>query len=1199
MSLWEQAYESLKESEPHLIQAYEKILARESGSQGVITHGDRSEKEKEMSLIIKARLNQMDERRWKIRLGSKSVDCRKQVDKVVRFLIIAKDIIQPAGNVDPVHIGLPLVGVCILLQLSVRDSTQRLEFLKGLDYVSYLIPRYAAIEETYLDRQETVLWKEYKAAITRLYGLVLEYEARAACQLVKNTGTQLIRNMVIADDWQTIIERLKTLNQTCEELRQTIDSNDQRTCAIRLDLLLEEHDNKLAQLIRASERKDDLLLKEITSTRQEQREWRLTDDERKCLQALRTSDYEEHKSRNPHRVAGTCQWFLQHPNFKSWVESESSNLLWVSADPGCGKSVLSRYLIEEVVPSCESRTTCYFFFKDDSTEQKTLSNALSALLHQLFSQNRKLLNHARLHFDREGLKLSQLSHTLWAVLTEAASDQEAGSIVCILDALDELEGLGRNELITNLNAFYGSLGAKTSNINFIVSSRPYFGIERQFMELTSHLPTIRLAGEEESVKLSQEIDLVIQDRVRNLGTEIDLSEVLQSSLQNKLRAIPHRTYLWLHLIFDRFDSPSYTEREMEKIIETTPQTVSAAFESILAKVKPEDRVVVKKLLQFVVAAERPLSLEETQIAINLKDTTKSYEDLHLLPLDVFRKRIRHLCGLFISVIDSKVYLIHQTAKDFLLGHEAELPEGSEVCENHICWEHSISQSGAHLSLANACLSYLAFGTFEGSPLSALEKGVFREYFRGKLYRGKKTDKHGNHDDTECEQGFSAQSYLRRHGLLEYAALHWASHFHTVQHMVNARTWEQYLTICDTDSTRFQTWFDILLAHRVKEPTKRPKGCSGLMIASFLGHLAGVHLFIRRDNKVHAVDENGWTPLIWAACGGSTEVAQLLLESGANIEHKDLKGRTALHTAVAHDDDRLVRHLLESGANADSTDLDGTSILITAVRKSCLPIIQELLKRGVDVNAADFSGSTALYHALWRYVAPDRLTLTRRLLERGARTDLMMSSGYTALISAVRTGYQQMAELYIEFSDSIETKDTKGRTLLLIAARYELREGFHYLIEQGADVEAKDKRGQTALALAAKSGGDKFSYPERYESFIAELLKRNANIEAKDNHGRTPLSWASRTGLISIVKCFLEHGADVNSKDREGATALSYAVTFGKPDVAELLVEHGASVESKYAHGMTPLWWADDIVTDEKAEEQELDADGGANPAESS
>ena len=36
------------------------------------------------------------------------------------------------------------------------------------------------------------------------------------------------------------------------------------------------------------------------------------------MQALRTSDYEQFKNRNPNRFEGTCQWVFQHERFQNW-----------------------------------------------------------------------------------------------------------------------------------------------------------------------------------------------------------------------------------------------------------------------------------------------------------------------------------------------------------------------------------------------------------------------------------------------------------------------------------------------------------------------------------------------------------------------------------------------------------------------------------------------------------------------------------------------------------------------------------------------------------------------------------------------------------------------------------------------------------------------------------------------------------------
>ncbi|KAK4676865.1 hypothetical protein QC764_403680 [Podospora pseudoanserina] len=67
-----------------------------------------------------------------------------------------------------------------------------------------------------------------------------------------------------------------------------------------------------------------------------------------------------------------------------YLDRKNRNPDEVQADPGCGKSALAKHLVEDVIPNTTARKTCYFFFKDDVEDQKTMNSALSCVLHQLY-----------------------------------------------------------------------------------------------------------------------------------------------------------------------------------------------------------------------------------------------------------------------------------------------------------------------------------------------------------------------------------------------------------------------------------------------------------------------------------------------------------------------------------------------------------------------------------------------------------------------------------------------------------------------------------------------------------------------------------------------------------------------------------------------------------------------------------------------
>jgi hypothetical protein len=168
------------------------------------------------------------------------------------------------------------------------------------------------------------------------------------------------------------------------------------------------------------------------------------------LQSLCTSDYDSYKETIASRVGGTCVWFLQYPKYTQWLKEEKSSLLWLSGEPGCGKSVLS-FLVDELKGTQSQATfpaTVCFSFCDDKVEsQKDGTAILSGLLHQILSANRFLLRHATRHFEAKGLRMSKEMKTLWDILKAASTDLGVGNIVCVIDGLDECEESLRRLLI--------------------------------------------------------------------------------------------------------------------------------------------------------------------------------------------------------------------------------------------------------------------------------------------------------------------------------------------------------------------------------------------------------------------------------------------------------------------------------------------------------------------------------------------------------------------------------------------------------------------------------------------------------------------------------------------------------------------------------------------------------------------------------
>lgn len=556
-SPWNQAYQDLKEENGKLVQTLEELLKAEIARDGESPLPSDVYDEHQISELIQSRLATMNDRKWRIKMGEHSIEVRDQVDRIVKVVIVAKDFVSSAASMDPLHAGLPWAGICVLLPLLTNDTKQRSAAIDGFENIAKLIRRYSQVERLYLSDQSFRLTEDLRLALINLYKAVLEFEARAACQFSRNAAHQALRNVFTADGWDAILANIKQSETNCEILLRIIDTEDRRSRTEKLEDLIKEQTRRVTDLLQASRKEDEVfqqqLLQELQQARNENRERHVTHEESQCLGCLRTNDYELDKERNPDRIPGTCEWFLQHSKYKQWREATKSNWLWVTADPGCGKSVLTRFLINSSKNSdAGSPTTCYFFFKDDSEVNRNAVNALASILHQMFVQNHWLIKHALPLYTQNGSRLNELFESLWNIFEMTITDPAAEETLVFLDALDECEEKTRTALVRKFASFYSNDQYKGS-LKLLVTSRPSTPIGDEIWRGKIDPTGINLAGESEAEMeaIRLEIDLVIREKIKQfdeLRKHRGIDDSAHKILLDHLLQVDNRTYLWVTLI---------------------------------------------------------------------------------------------------------------------------------------------------------------------------------------------------------------------------------------------------------------------------------------------------------------------------------------------------------------------------------------------------------------------------------------------------------------------------------------------------------------------------------------------------------------------------------------------------------------------------------------------------------------------------
>jgi ankyrin repeat protein len=248
------------------------------------------------------------------------------------------------------------------------------------------------------------------------------------------------------------------------------------------------------------------------------------------------------------------------------------------------------------------------------------------------------------------------------------------------------------------------------------------------------------------------------------------------------------------------------------------------------------------------------------------------------------------------------------------------------------------------------------------------------------------------------------------------------------------------------------------------------GYTPLLFAARVGDLPSAKLLVEARADVNVTAPYGTTALVVAAHGGHGEVAEFLLEKGAD-PNMDGAGYTALHIAIRRNDAKLVRALLARKANPEALLLKPTPA-----------------RRGSnDVYLApSFVGASPFWLAA-RYGAPKIMSL---LAEHGANARFVhhlafwaQAEGYE--LGRVIEGNTTALMAAVGMGDDLRPPD-EATTLEAVRVAVGLK----------VDVNAANALGETALHAAAARG---------YDSVVKFLLENGARSDVRNTRGQTPLS----------------------------------------------------------------------------------------------
>ncbi len=372
---------------------------------------------------------------------------------------------------------------------------------------------------------------------------------------------------------------------------------------------------------------------------------------------------------------------------------------------------------------------------------------------------------------------------------------------------------------------------------------------------------------------------------------------------------------------------------------------------------------------------------------------------------------------------------------------------------------------------------------------------------------------------------------------------------------------------------------MLLENGAAPNTKSDGGVTPLWFATARGNIETVRYLLTHGAEI---SNEGPSLVCKALREGYHEILSMLLEAGADPDHRDVSGYSAPLLAAKTDDSTALRILLEHGADPGVLAPEGQCIwdfagqktrklligcpaegnplflqkaLLTHCRRDDPQTVKMLLDKGVSpeyrvdrISSAEY-GYTALRYAVER----NDTALARLLLDNGAKLSPGVLEGRicreSVFARAITNSGPEMLELLLQSraipDDSVFLCGNGGQVLmfpsyLALAASFGKVHAIETLVSVGADIDKASPAGQTALMYALCNPAD------------AEKTRRT-------------------------VELLIEAGADVNAACKtyvrpyaEKETALFQAVRRNDLELVNMLINAGARVDVENGDGYTPL-----------------------------
>jgi hypothetical protein len=348
-------------------------------------------------------------------------------------------------------------------------------------------------------------------------------------------------------------------------------------------------------------------------------------------------------------VIKAYRWVFDNPDFTKWRHLPGSRLLWIRGDPGKGKTMLLCGIINELERPiiADGGNLAYFFCQATDSRINNATAVLRGLIYLLAHRQPRLLSHLpeNTYPSDDAMAWVVLSKVLWEML----EDPNLKITYLVIDALDEC--------VTDLPKLLDLIiRISSGRVKWLLSSRNEVMIEEKHRSGDGRT-RLSLELKANAVQVSRAIDAYIDDKLSGL-VSLRHDTLLKDQVRDILHQKANGTFLLVALVVQELEQ--LKRRDLLQAAEEFPRDLYPFYDRMVGQIQRLSRSTpefCKAVLSTAITAYRPLYLAELGRLCGLPEQISGSTD--------DAREIVSMCGSFLTVRDNQVYLVHQSAKDYL------------------------------------------------------------------------------------------------------------------------------------------------------------------------------------------------------------------------------------------------------------------------------------------------------------------------------------------------------------------------------------------------------------------------------------------------------------------------------------------------------------------------------------------------------